>query len=153
MTTLPLQLSPVSAKFFRYYHDSPTGKPVPIARQFVHLIKLLAEPHTNGISAAMEDKEEIKVEVGENYTKFKFDARGAIHIPPHKMEMLDVFLTRLFESEINTTVDLYLTAGKMQKDAILFVFDKYDIDGDIDYSFDRAHKMNQRFRKCQKVSM
>jgi hypothetical protein len=126
---------------------------VPIARQFVHLIKLLAEPHNNGVLVSPEHKQEIKVEVGENYTKFKFDARGAIHIPPHKMEMLDLFLTRLFESEINTTVDLYLSVGKMQKDAILSVFDKYDIDGDIDYSFDRAHKMNQRFRKSQEVSM
>ena len=153
MTTFTLRLSPVSAKYLRYYHDSPTGKPVPIARQFMHLIKLLVEPHSNGVSPSCEPgQEEIKLEVGDFYTRFKFDARCAIHIPPHKMEMLDVTLTRLFEFEINVTVDAYLSAGKMQKDAILSVFDKYDIDGDLDYSYDRAHKMNQRYRNRQSLT-
>lgn len=174
MTTLKLYLSPVATQYLKYYHDSPTGKPIPISRSFRELIKALTIPlysvcedgdDTQMVSVNFESnfevaevadellplecpegKEELRLDILTRDYRYNFDARKSVYIPNPSMQLLDELITRLFEHEINVTVDLFISIGKLQKDAIYHVFDKYGIDGNVDYSFDRAHKMNQRHR-------
>lgn len=104
------------------------------------------EKHATGQINAPIGFDSIDVCVNEFDARIGHDARSAVYIPDKSMKLLNSILIRLFEHEINLTVDLYLQHDKQQKDAILFVFDKYGIDGDHDYKYDRAVKMNQRYR-------
>lgn len=147
MTTLKLHLLPVAAKYFLYYHDSVESGPRHLRNEIRDLVKAHIEKHATGIISTPIGMESVDVCIASQIAYSDHDARSAVYIPEKKMRLLNSILIKLFEHEINLTVDLYLTLGKQQKDAILYVFDKYGIDGDYDYKYDRATKMNQRYRK------
>lgn len=78
--------------------------------------------------------------------RHRVDLRKAVWIPEAKMSILNELISEMFEREIHITVDLYRDMSLTDKDAILRVFDQYDIT-DEDYTMDRALRMNRRMRR------
>lgn len=147
MTTILLQLHPAAAKYFKFHHDDHPNQPSPLRDHFRHLVLLVAKPHPTGVLPILKNKTSIKAYIPIRTAHLGFDARSsALFIPDTEQRLLDDLLIHLIDQEVNTTVDLYQEQKKQAKDAIEYVMAKYDIEESDGYSYDRAKKMNQRYR-------
>lgn len=150
MTTILLQLHPAAAKYFKYHHDYLPNRPSTLRDHFRHLVMLVAKPHPTGVLKTKEGKVDVNALISVQSPYVGIDARSsALYIPDEQLKLLDDLLIHLIDQEINNAVELYIDSGKQVKSAIQYIMDKYDIEESDRYSFDRAIKMNQRYRNRQ----
>lgn len=114
---------------------------------------LVAKPHPTGVLPVLENKTSVCAMISVRSSHVKFDARySAFYIPEAQQRLIDELLIHLIDQEINNTVQLYQDSKRQVKDAIEYVMAKYDLEESDGYSFDRAIKMNQRYRSRLNMS-
>jgi hypothetical protein len=167
MTSITLRFEPCVAKFWNYIHQeySPDKKSLsPLMRSMIHSVveaRYIFEPAPD----LFNRREETEVGLNEIYSS-ELVSKVIVHIytenragdlrtqfnnnqlwiPPTKMFHLNRILKELINEQINMEVSLAIERNGQIKDAILSVFDRFDFD-DLDYKFDSALKMNQRYRE------
>lgn len=157
MNSLQLKLGKVEAKYFRYHHNSLAGKHE-ISPLFRELILMLVEPSYDKEKKRYREElydenftESIKINVCEIDNTIGLFHQHVVHIPAYKMILLNRMIRKFLFHEIHLRVNAFMEAGKQVREAILSVYDEYDIE-ESELNYDSVLKANIRYRQkhgCQ----
>jgi hypothetical protein len=118
-STITLHLEPHCEKYVRFYFENENDRKCKFSRELKQLILICCEPHASGVVKCPDGLNELLVEhPSQPQDTRRHDMRGALHIPDEKMSLINSFISSMIEREIN-----------------------------MQYSYDRAYKMNQRARR------
>lgn len=153
MLSIEIKLGKAQMKYFKWHNANPKTRYTELSPFFRHVVMLLIEPKYDTQKKKYRNDvyddsltESVFIQVTQETNKEKIQTDQLHFIPPGKMLILNKWIYSLIKHEVNIAVDAHLAIGAKVQDAVLSVYDLYDIE-ESELNYDSILKQNIRYRQ------